>query len=421
MLQTTLNIFAVVLVFGALIFFHEMGHFLVARFFSIGVKTFSLGFGPRLLAFTRGKTTYQLAAIPLGGFVSIVGETRDAELPEPFTKEESFALRPAWQRLLVIAAGSVFNLLLAWIIIWGVLFANGKVEIDPVVGMVGENSPAAHAGLRPGDRINAINGAPITDFSQILYRLYQNGEKPAAVTIAREGQEPFTLSLTPVKVREDLGSGNKVDRWVIGISSTQPRIVELSFFEAALQGADSAAKMVSATWQGLSGLMTKKVGLDSMSGPVGITQTIYKQAEHGLVQLLMFTALISVNLGILNLLPIPVLDGGHLFFISLEMIFRKPVPPRIQERAMMIGIALLLSLMIFATFNDVSRIATSPGNSTGSRAANGTDINRLFSNGTKSIPATRENNGTQAVSPAGNGSSPGNAAPLPAANGTANP
>ncbi len=360
MIQTTGNIISVILVFGALIFFHELGHFLVARYFSIGVKTFSLGFGPRIFSFKRGKTNYQLAAIPLGGFVSIVGETASAEIPAPFTQDESFALRPAWQRFCVIVAGSLFNFLLAWLILWGLLFVQGKVETDPVVGKVVANMPAELAGIKEGDRILSINDKKITNFQQVLLQLYKNGADPLSFVVEREGQTPFAIKVKPVEVSETLENGDTHKRWIVGISSPTPRVVQLSFFEAAVKSVSSAGQMVSSTWDGLKGLVSKKIGFESVSGPLGITEVIYKQADQGLAQLLFLMALISVNLGVLNLLPIPVLDGGHLFFISLEMIFKRPVPMFIQEKAMYLGLALLLGLMLFATFNDVARIAKRP-------------------------------------------------------------
>ncbi len=364
MIQTTGNIISVILVFGGLIFFHELGHYLVARSFSIGVKTFSLGFGPRIFSFKKGKTVYQLAAIPLGGFVSIVGESASAEIPEPFTKEESFALRPAWQRFCVIVAGSLFNFLLAFLILWGLIFVQGKVEANTIIAKVHEDTPAATAGLLEGDRILEVNGTKVVRFSQVLFLLYQNGENPVSIKLERDAGNIIEVQMQPKQVTETLPDGTVAQRWIVGVSSAVPKVIHLSFFASSLAAVESATQMVTSTWDGIKGLVSKKIGLESVSGPVGITQMIYKQADEGLAPLLLLTALISVNLGILNLLPIPVLDGGHLLFISLEMIFRRPVPLFIQEKAMYIGLALLLALMVFATFNDVTRKTSEPSKKT---------------------------------------------------------
>lgn len=346
----------VVAVFGGLIFFHELGHFLGARLFSIGVKTFSLGFGPVLVARTFGKTRCQIAAIPLGGYVALVGETPDADIPEPFTQEESFALRPAWQRFVVIVAGPVFNLALAWFLCWGLLFAMGKVELPPVVGSVRAEAPAALAGLAPGDRIMKINETTITRWEQIPQFMQANQSAPIAVTFERQGLGTSTVEIAPAQMEQTLPSGEKVSSWVLGITSGTPIHTPLGFMEAGAAGIEKAGHMLRLTWDGLKGLITRSIPASSMGGPIGIAQIIYKQAEHGAADVILLAALISVNLGMLNLLPIPVLDGGHLMFLSFEMITGKAVPLLVQHKATMAGLALLLCLMLFATFNDILRI-----------------------------------------------------------------
>ncbi len=351
-----LGIIAVILVFGGLIFFHELGHFLVARSFSMGVRTFSLGFGPALFSRTVGKTRYQVAAVPLGGFVALVGETPDAEIPAPFTAAESFSLRPAWQRFLVIAAGSVFNLLLAWLICWGLMWTGGRSVIPPVVGEIIANSAAASSPLRPGDTVVSINGAHIETWNQMPPLVQKNGEKPMAVTVKRPTGETVTFSLTPTPLTGGNGRGGEARALGMGIRPKEVLNQSYSFLESAREGMYDAANMVRLTWKALAGLLTREIAADNVGGPIMIAQTIYDQAGHGLMNVLVIAALISVNLGVLNLLPIPVLDGGHLFFLLTEMITRHAVPPKVQEKAMMVGIVLLISLMVFATFNDVMRI-----------------------------------------------------------------
>ena len=343
---------AVILVFGGLIFFHELGHFLVARVFGMGVKTFSLGFGPAVLSFKRKKTRYQVAAVPLGGFVSLVGESADAEIPEEFTPEESFSLRPAWQRFLVIAAGSGFNLLLAWLICWGLVWVNGRTEMTPVVGEILEGSAASSSPMQVGDRILSLNGKAIRVWTEMPPIVQENQGKPLVVVISRPDDSSLTFSIEPRLIKQTLPNGEEIENWGMGIR--QSRHV-YGFFQSAWEGLAEARDMVTFTWNALADLVSRKVSFDNVGGPILIAQVIYKQADHGLISVFMIAALISVNLGLLNLLPIPVLDGGHLVFLLVEMIIRRPVPPAVQEKAAIVGLFALISLMIAATLNDVIR------------------------------------------------------------------
>ena len=343
---------AVILVFGGLIFFHELGHFLVARLFGVGVKTFSLGFGPALYSFKRGKTQYQVAGVPLGGFVSLVGESATAEIPEPFTPEESFSLRPAWQRFLIIAAGSVFNLILAWIICWGLVWVNGRVDLSPVVGEVLENSAAAKSPMQVGDRVLSLNGQSIAKWDELAPIVQKNEGKELIVVVKKPDESTVTFSIAPTLLTQQGTDGKEVGIWGMGI---KPVRHQYGFLASAGQALVEAKNMVAFTWNALIDLISRKVSFDNVGGPILIAQAIYKQADYGLVNVFMIAALISVNLGVLNLLPIPVLDGGHLFFLLVEMITRRRVPVAIQERAAVVGLFLLLGLMIAATFNDVMR------------------------------------------------------------------
>jgi regulator of sigma E protease len=353
------GIFATILVFAFLIFFHELGHFLLARCLGIGVKTFSLGFGPVLFARTWGKTSCQVAAVPLGGGVALVGETPEAELPEPFTKAESFSLRPAWQRFLVILAGPVFNLLLAWFLCWGLIWSSGLPDTPPVVRTVLEGSQAAYSPLQPGDRVLALNGLPIRKWEDLPQFMRRNKGLPVALSLAREDARR-TFLITPILLSQVTPEGEIFESWGLGIRPGELVRRELSFFQAAGAGLDKAADMVELIWTSLGDLVSGRESAKSIGGPLLIAQSLSRQADHGLIGLLLLTALISVNLGILNLLPIPVLDGGHLFFLALEGLFRRPVPPAIQEKTALGGLIFLIGLMLFATFNDILRLLGVP-------------------------------------------------------------
>ena len=294
---------AVLLVLGGLIFFHELGHFAVARLFRIGVRTFSLGFGPKLLKLRRGKTDYCLSLIPLGGYVALAGEEDEAEQPDPkgkeidgvlFAPEELYSGRPAWHRLLVVLAGPVANFVLALIIYCGIAWAQGQTYLLPEVGDVTPGTPAATAGIQPGDRVLSIDGKPIENWNAVA---------------------------------EGIGAGFR-QTW----------------------------DMIAFTCESFVKLAQRVVPLDNVGGPILIAQMVGQQAEQGLSAVLLLAALISVNLGILNLLPIPILDGGHIVFFTLEMIMGRPVSATAREWSAKVGMALLLGLMILATWNDLTRL-----------------------------------------------------------------
>ncbi len=349
----------VVLVFGGLIFFHELGHFLLARLFGIGVKTFSLGFGPVLASRQIGATKYQVAALPLGGFVSIVGETPDAEIPEPFTEKQSFALRPAWQRFLVIAAGAVFNLILAWLICWGVAAVQGKAELPARVGTVIAGSPAEAAGVQPGDLILAVDGKTPRVWEDLPRLVQHNAGAPVQLDIDRAGSR-LRLEVVPRKQAQKTLWGEELDRWTLGVTPAPDiHMVPLSFGQAALEGLHNTGNMVLLIGKFLRGLFVQTVPVSDISGPVGIVTTIYDFSTN-LTATLLLAAALSANLGVVNLLPIPVLDGGHLLFLLLEMIFRRPLPVRLQNYAMVGGLVFLVSLMLAATWFDVGRMIGAP-------------------------------------------------------------
>lgn len=355
-----ITIISVILVLGGLIFFHELGHFAVARAFGMGVSTFSLGFGPKLWGRTYGKTEYRLSAIPLGGYVALVGEEDGAELPAGFTSEESFNRRAPWQRLLVVAAGPFANFLLAWFLCWGLAFAYGQAEILPNIGEVQENSPAAHGGLQAGDTVISINGTPIADWQAMSAAIAATKGAPMSVDVARDTDqhsEQITLRLIPQSAMSKTIFGEEQQTWRIGVrSSGKHRSIELGFLESAGAGAKRTWEMVALTWMGFVKLAQRVVPLDQVGGPIMIAQMVGQQASEGLPSVLALAALISINLAVLNLLPIPVLDGGQIVFCALETVMRRPLGQRFREYTMKAGWMFLMGLMVLATFNDVWRL-----------------------------------------------------------------
>lgn len=350
------GILAIILVFGGLIFFHELGHFSAARFLGMGVKTFSLGFGPVLASIKRGKTVYQLALLPFGGFVSLVGEANVEDLPEGFVPEESFSLRPAWQRFIVIASGPIFNLILAFLLCWCLLVTEGKPELLPVIGSVKEQSQAQAAGVLPGDSVVSIDGTPVERWSDIGLLIQKSQGNPVNLVITRQ-EQPLELTIAPTQVSHTTLFGDEVTTWVLGVSPARDtRLITYSFMSAGPAALNQAYDMVVITWKIMVGLVKGAIAADNIGGPIGIGKVIYDQSASGLAELIFLAALISVNLGVLNLLPIPVLDGGHLLFLAIEIIFRFQVPEYIREKAALTGAVLLISLMVFATFNDIMRL-----------------------------------------------------------------
>lgn len=351
-----LTIVAIVLVLGGLIFFHELGHFLAARLQGMGVAVFSLGFGPTLLSTRWGKTEYRLSAIPLGGYVSLVGEEAEAPLPDGFTQKESFSERPAWQRFLVVLAGPLFNILLAWLLCWGLAWHMGEAQLLPQLGAVEPNGPAEKAGLRKGDIVLSVNDTPIGSWNALAESITGSGGKAMILTVERDARAR-TFTVTPRTIVRKTIFGEDISLWQIGIrSSGKAEYTPLTLWGAALSGARKTWEMSSLIWQGIVKLFQRVVPLDQVGGPIMIAQMVGEQAHQGLANLLLLTALISINLGILNLFPIPVLDGGHLLFLGLEMLFRRPLPRRLQILTMKIGLFLLIALMILATSNDLWRL-----------------------------------------------------------------
>lgn len=366
-----ITILSVIVVLGGLIFFHELGHFCVARIFGMGVSTFSLGFGPKILKKKIGKTEYALSLVPLGGYVALVGESDGADLPEEFVMAESFALRPAWQRLLVIAAGPISNILLAWILCSALAFLWGTPIRQPVIGGVTPDSPAATAGLKAGDRIEKIDGKSVNSWEEMSDLIGASGGEPMQIEIFRPNRETdndgniresaggkiLHLQITATKSVRKTIFGEDETAWLIGIRSGNAITTRTEgFLGAGKSGAIQTWNMVTLTWQSFVKLAQRVVPLDQVGGPIMIVQMVGEQAHEGIAGLLALTALISVNLGILNLLPIPVLDGGQIVFCLYEMIFRRPLPVKAQEYATRVGLFLLIALMVLATFNDVWRL-----------------------------------------------------------------
>ena len=453
----TTSIFAFIVVLGVLIFFHELGHFLVARLFGVGVEKFSLGFGPRLVGRTVGITDYRISAIPLGGYVKMVGDEPDVEI-DPEMIPYSFTHKHVFKKILIVAAGPLFNLLLAVIIYTCFFFFIGTEDIRPVVNHVTAESPAAEAGIVVGDLITTVDGQAVASWSDIEQQIADAEGRPVALTIRRNdgvisvsltpetrmvkdilgddkpyfdagfsglpplkalvgdvadgypakkaglqkgdlivaiddapvdswntmktiisqcdgktlaitvqrGDETKTFDVVPVLYSEENMLGEKVDAYRIGISTPgisipegDSIIIKRGPLEAVAESIDQTYQITRLTLLSIGKLIKGTVSTKTLGGPIMIAEMAGKQAEAGLTNLIFFIAVLSINLAVLNFLPIPVLDGGHLMFFFIEAVMRRPVNTRMREIAQQAGIFVLILLMIFVFYNDITRLFAS--------------------------------------------------------------
>ncbi|MBF8260604.1 MAG: putative Zinc metalloprotease [candidate division NC10 bacterium] len=345
-------IFWAVLVLGVLIFVHELGHFLVAKRAGVSVLKFSLGFGPKIAGFTRGGTEYLLSAIPLGGYVKMLGEDPKEEVAD---LERSFSAKPIGWRSLIILAGPGSNFLLAIAIFW-VVFMVGVPTLTTKVGEVMEGFPAREAGLLQGDRIAAIEGRPIEKWEELAKQIHQSPGRPVRLTVEREGKR-FDVTVAPKATKQKNLFGEEQEIGLLGIAPAEEFLTErtnpiTAFGRAVYKTYDLSVLILITFGKLLQGVVPAK----TIGGPLLVAQMAGEQARLGVLNLLFFTALLSINLAILNLLPIPILDGGHLFFALIEAARGKPVSLKKREMAQQVGLVLLVALMIFAFYNDIFRL-----------------------------------------------------------------
>lgn len=346
-------VFAIVAL-GALIFFHELGHFLFAKLFGVGVEKFSLGFGPKLIGKKVGETEYLISALPLGGYVKMVGEGEDAEVSKE-DRERSFADKPPLQRIAIVAAGPVFNLIFAYLIFIG-LYLVGVPSVTTKVGEVLPGKPAARAGIVAGDLIQAVNGKPVRRWEDFAKIVATSKIAPMQVEVQRgQARQAFTLVPEPRTSKNLLG--DTVTQPVIGVVASGDTFIEtFPAGEALRRGSAQCWEVIKVTFLSLVRMVQRAIPLDSIGGPIMIVKMAGQQAAAGGVSFMAFVALLSVNLGILNLLPVPILDGGHLVFFLIELVIGRPLSRRARELAQQVGLVLLISLMMLAFYNDIARM-----------------------------------------------------------------
>ena len=352
-------------VLTVVVFVHEMGHYLVGRWCGIGVKAFSIGFGPELLGFNdRHGTRWMISAIPLGGYVKFVGDMNATSAPdageiEALTdaeKKVAFHTQPVWKRAATVFAGPAFNFLLT-IAVFAVMFSiYGKFVSEPVVAEVRPDSPAAAAGFLPGDRFVSVDGTPVESFADVQRMVTGRTGDPIVFVLSRDGSE-ITLTATPEIMEQTDALGNVVKVGVIGVVNTpesgQPRLISFSPGGALVEAISETGHIVARTGQFLQRFVVGREDKCQLGGPVKIADMAGKAARLGFEWLVQLVALLSVGIGILNLLPIPPLDGGHLVFYGLEALKGRPVSERAMEAVYRAGLLLVLAFMAFVFWNDL--------------------------------------------------------------------
>jgi len=350
-------------VLTVVVFFHELGHFVVARLCRVRVLVFSIGFGRELLGFfDRHGTRWKIAAIPLGGYVKFFGDENAASVPDRASiaamseteRSESFFHQSLAKRAAIVAAGPIANFLLAIVIFAAVFAIYGRPDNVARVDVVEPDSPAAAAGFRPGDVVIAIDDQPIKSFIDMQRVVRSHAEQKIAITIERDGKR---LTLTAVPTLKELTDAfGKTHRYgILGIHGPKDRL-KVGPIEAIGYGAEEAWSIVDETFSYLYRMVTGRESADQLGGPVGIALMSSEAAKLGFDVLMRWIGAISVSIGLLNLFPIPLLDGGHLLFYGLEAVRGRPLSERTLENAFRIGFAIVLMLLVFATYNDIPRV-----------------------------------------------------------------
>ncbi|MEJ5377449.1 MAG: RIP metalloprotease RseP [bacterium] len=352
-LETLVKIFYAVVAFGILIFFHELGHFLMAKLMGVKVLTFALGFATKLLKVRVGETEYAICAVPLGGYVKMLGEDQEEEIPSE-DLQRAFSSQKVWKRFMIVFAGPAFNLLLAVAIVSSLHL--GEIPYLPArIQEVVEASPAAEAGLMPGDEILEVGGRPIKRFQELRELIFESEGAPLQLSVMREGSR-LTLTVIPRLKVELSPYGDEIRIWQIGVVPVgEIRFENFGPLDALAQGLVWTWDKSWFTVRTLARLVTGRESIKNIGSPLLIGAEAAKQAEHGPASYFSFIAFVSVILAVMNLLPIPVLDGSHLLFFLVEAITRRPLSRRFLGAAQYVGIAILVCIMAWALYRDLDR------------------------------------------------------------------
>ena len=356
-----LTVLAFVAVIGPLVFVHELGHYLVGRWCGVKAEAFSIGFGPEIAAWVdRRGTRWRIGALPLGGYVRFKGDMNAASQTDPAwlqlpaaERAESFPAKPLWQRAAIVAAGPFINFLFAILILAAFAFAHGESRTPAVAGQVQPGSAAAAAGIQPGDRIVSLNGREVATFDDIRLYAQIRPDEPVKILIERAGKSIEKQGrVGAVQERDGFGNSYRIGR--LGIAPGEPVVEPVALWRAPIVAIKQTGQIVRTMVETLGQILGGGRSVKELGGPLKIAEVSGQAATLGIESFVFFMALISINLGFINLLPIPMLDGGHLLFYGVEAVQRRPVSPRVQEWAYRSGLAVLLAMMMLVTFNDLS-------------------------------------------------------------------
>ena len=351
------------LAIGPLIFLHELGHYLVARWCGVKADVFSIGFGREVAGWTdRRGTRWKIAWMPLGGYVRFAGDANAASQPDgewmelpDFERSQVFHAKPVWKRAAITAAGPVANFLVGYLLLAGLLAGLGDMRTPSIVGSIKAGSVAEKSGFRQGDRIVSIGDKGVDDFETLYETVYARPRMMLDFAIQRDGRSLHILA-APAYLEARDAFGNVQRRGSMGIGPVAPARVSLDWLEIPGAALDRTVGVIRSTIDGLGQILFGNLSAKEMSGPVKMAKFAGQVATLGWVPFIGFVALVSINLGFINLLPIPMLDGGHLFFYAIEAVIRRPVPPQAQDWAFRTGFAVLMTLMLFVTFNDLASL-----------------------------------------------------------------
>nr|WP_294816006.1 RIP metalloprotease RseP [uncultured Sphingomonas sp.] len=355
-----LTVLAFALVIGPLVFLHELGHYLAGRWFGVKAEEFSIGFGREIAGITdkRG-TRWKFCWLPLGGYVRFAGDMNPASQPSPEwlslpaqERAKTFQAKPLWQRAIIVAAGPIANFIIAILILAAFAFAFGQNGTSSVVGGVTPGSAAAVAGLQSGDRITSLGGRSVDSFTDMVKYTQLRPNEPVHIEFERAGRTLETDATIGVREERDR-FGNRFRIGVLGIASSAPVVKPVGLLEAPLVGIRQTGDIIQMTVDGLGQILTGRRSISELGGPLKIAQVSGERLALGPIEFAFLIALISINLGFINLLPVPVLDGGHLLFYAVEAVRRRPVEPQVMEWAFRGGLIAILALMLLVTFNDL--------------------------------------------------------------------
>lgn len=344
-MPTAVYIVIAILIFGFLIFIHEGGHFLFARLFKVTVHEFSIGMGPKIFSKKSKKSgiAYSLRAFPIGGFVSMAGEDEESEDPNALNK------KPVWQRLIIVSAGAATNLVAGILVMFILVFSSASMGLgSTTVAEFRDGALSQGCGLQVGDTIVEVDGRNVHIADELVYEIMRLGIEPVDLTIVRDGEKTVIEDVEFPEISEQGVAFGNADFYVYGQERTFTNLVKHSFYRSTY-----TVRMI---WESLYDLVTGRYGIEAVSGPVGVTEALTEAAQTGSYNFIYLVVVISMNLGVMNLLPLPALDGGRIVFLLIEAVRRKPVSPKVEGVVHTTGMVLLILFMIFVCVKDVIKL-----------------------------------------------------------------